>query len=43
VHGATKEMALEKAIEGTTLPIHPGAAQYYVEQGLEVPQALLAE
>lgn len=43
VHGATKEMALNKAIEGATLPIHAGAVRYYEEQGLTVPEHLRAD
>jgi len=43
VHGATKEMVLEKAVVGATLPIHPGAARYYQEQGVNVPANLIAD
>jgi TRAP transporter TAXI family solute receptor len=28
------EMTLEKALEGNTVPVHPGAARYYREKGL---------
>ena len=39
-HQATKEMSLDKAISGLTVPLHKGAIQYYQEQGLEIPSAL---
>ena len=40
IHAATKDMALEKAIAGLPVPLHPGAARYYEEQGLEIPDRL---
>ncbi|WP_114388770.1 TAXI family TRAP transporter solute-binding subunit [Notoacmeibacter marinus] len=43
IHGATKEMALENAIQGSPLPIHPGAVSFYREAGVDVPQSLLAD
>ncbi|MDX1633418.1 MAG: TAXI family TRAP transporter solute-binding subunit [Marinobacter sp.] len=43
IHPATKAMALEKAIAGLPMPLHPGAARFYREQGLEIPERLLAE
>lgn len=43
IHSATKAMALEKAIAGLPMPLHPGAARYYKEQGLKIPAALIAE
>ncbi len=42
IHGATKAMAIEKAIAGLPMPLHPGAARYYQEVGIEVPARLLA-
>ena len=41
IHKATTVMALEQAIAGLPLPLHPGAAQYYQEQGLEIPERLM--
>jgi TRAP transporter TAXI family solute receptor len=35
-HDKGKEMSLEGAIEGVSVPLHPGAAAYYEEQGLSV-------
>ncbi|MCB1184755.1 TAXI family TRAP transporter solute-binding subunit [bacterium] len=43
IHKATKDMALEKAIVGLPLPLHPGAARYFREAGLEIPARLIAE
>lgn len=42
IHPATKEMALEKALAGLPLPLHPGAARYYQEQGIDIPERLIA-
>ncbi len=43
IHPATKAMALEKAIIGLPMPLHPGAARFFEEQGLEIPERLIAE
>ena len=43
IHPATKAMAVEKAIAGLPLPLHPGALRYYEEVGLEIPDRLRAE
>lgn len=43
IHPATKAMALEKAIAGLPMPLHPGAARFYKEQGLEIPDRLIAK
>jgi len=40
VHKATKAMALQKAIVGLPMPLHPGAAKYYEEQGIKIPANL---
>lgn len=42
IHKATTAMALEKAIAGLPMPLHPGALRYYKEQGLEIPARLMA-
>lgn len=42
IHPATKAMALEKAIAGLPMPLHPGAARFYMEQGLSIPDRLIA-
>ncbi|MEL6979601.1 MAG: TAXI family TRAP transporter solute-binding subunit [Pseudomonadota bacterium] len=43
IHPATKAMAIEKAIVGLPLPLHPGAARYYAEVGVELPERLVAQ
>ncbi len=42
IHKATKAMALEKAIVGLPVPLHPGAARYYKEAGIQIPDSLIA-
>jgi hypothetical protein len=41
IHGATNDMKLELALKGLGAPLHPGAARYYAEQGLAIPDRLL--
>ena len=41
IHPATKAMAVEKAIAGLPLPLHAGAARYYKEMGLDIPERLM--
>ncbi|WP_336366835.1 TAXI family TRAP transporter solute-binding subunit [Marinobacter sp. C2H3] len=43
IHPATKAMALEKAIAGLPMPLHPGAARFYKEQGISIPDRLIAK
>jgi len=33
-HDKGKEMSLEGAVDGVSVPLHPGAAKYYEEQGM---------
>ncbi len=35
-HAKGKELSLEGAVQGVSVPLHPGAAKYYSEQGLAV-------
>ncbi|BCV24160.1 MAG TPA: TAXI family TRAP transporter solute-binding subunit [Firmicutes bacterium] len=35
-HKAAKEMTIQNALNGMTVPLHPGAAKYLKEQGLNV-------
>ena len=42
IHPATKAMSLEQAIAGLPVPLHPGAARFYQEQGIEIPERLMA-
>jgi TRAP transporter TAXI family solute receptor len=43
IHKATDAMALDKAITGLPMPLHPGAARYFKEAGLSLPAQLLAD
>ena len=43
IHAATKAMAIEKAISGLPLPLHPGAARYYKEVGIKIPARLMVQ
>ena len=40
IHKATREVTLDKALVGLGAPLHPGAARYYREQGIEIPPEL---
>jgi TRAP transporter TAXI family solute receptor len=41
IHKATREMSLDIALIGLGAPLHPGAARYYREQGIEIPEELM--
>jgi len=41
IHQATRHMSLERAIIALPLPLHPGAARFYREQGIEIPDHLI--
>jgi TRAP transporter TAXI family solute receptor len=41
IHPATKAMAVERAMAGLPVPLHPGAARYYKEVGLDIPERLM--
>jgi uncharacterized protein len=43
IHKATKAMAIEKAIAGLPVPLHAGAARYYKEVGIKIPETLMAK
>jgi TRAP transporter TAXI family solute receptor len=43
IHPATKVMAVEQAMAGLPVPLHPGAAKYYKEVGLDIPSHLIAK
>ncbi len=43
IHKATSAMSIEKAIAGLPMPLHPGAARYYKEVGIEIPEHLIAK
>ena len=42
IHPITEAMKLEQAITGLPVPLHPGAARYYREMGVEIPDALIS-
>ncbi len=37
LHESTKEISLDRAVEGLPLPIHAGAQRYFEERGVELP------
>jgi len=41
IHAATKAMSLDQAIAGLPVPLHPGAARFYEEQGIDIPDELM--
>ena len=41
IHKATREVTLEGALRGIGAPLHPGAARYYRELGMEIPPELV--
>lgn len=43
IHKATNAMEIEKAIAGLPMPLHPGAAKYYKEVGINIPDHLMAK
>ncbi len=43
IHKATTAMSTDKALAGLPMPLHPGAARYYKEIGLVIPDNLIAK
>ncbi len=43
IHKATNAMSLDKALAGLPVPLHPGAAKYFKEAGVEIPENLMAQ
>ena len=41
IHKATSDMSLDTALSGLPLPLHPGAARFYRDAGLDIPADLL--
>lgn len=41
IHPATEFMALDSALNGLPVPLHPGAVQYYQEVGIDIPERLM--
>ena len=42
IHPATNAMMLKVAINGLPVPLHPGAARFYTEMGIDIPARLIA-
>ncbi|MDI9370505.1 MAG: TAXI family TRAP transporter solute-binding subunit [Synergistaceae bacterium] len=38
VHAKAKEITLETALDGVSVPVHAGAAKYYQEVGMSIPE-----
>jgi len=43
IHSGTRSISLENAIRGLTVPLHPGAARFYREQGIDIPDSLISK
>ncbi len=43
IHKATKAMSTQAAVAGLPVPLHPGAARYYKEIGVAIPDNLIAK
>lgn len=41
IHSSAKEVSLEAALEGLPAPLHLGAYNYFVEVGVDIPDALV--
>lgn len=41
VHAEAEPITLENALNGITIPLHPGAYKYYTEVGLDIPEELI--
>ncbi len=41
VHAVAADMTLATALDGMTVPLHPGAVKYYKEKGMTIPANLL--
>lgn len=40
IHAQGKNIKLETALAGVSIPLHPGAVKYYKEKGMEIPARL---
>ncbi|WP_054841165.1 TAXI family TRAP transporter solute-binding subunit [Thermococcus peptonophilus] len=40
VHAKTKYISLDTALDGMSIPLHPGAIKFYEEKGIKVPDKL---
>ncbi|MUM76580.1 TAXI family TRAP transporter solute-binding subunit [Pseudodesulfovibrio sp. F-1] len=39
-HSAARDMGLERALDGVSVSLHPGAVRFWAEQGLDIPERL---
>ena len=42
-HPVAAEMTIEHALDGIFVPIHPGAAKFWQEQGLKIPENIMPQ
>lgn len=40
IHAATREIDLQQALAGIVNPVHPGAARYFAERGVTIPERI---
>lgn len=43
IHGATRDMRMDIAVQGLGAPLHAGALRYYREVGVEIPERLILD
>ncbi len=43
IHRATRAMDMAKAVDGLPIPLHPGAARYFRDAGVQIPNTLEAD
>ncbi|MCB0163639.1 MAG: C4-dicarboxylate ABC transporter substrate-binding protein, partial [Anaerolineae bacterium] len=40
-HPAAGEMSIESGVTGIPVPLHPGAAQFWQDHGIEIPENIM--
>jgi uncharacterized protein len=40
-HPSAKDITIENALNGISIPLHPGAVKYYQERGIEIPEEIM--
>jgi len=43
IHSGNSVVTLDNALKGVAIPLHPGAVQFFRDQGLEIPDELIPE
>ncbi len=43
IHGATRDMRMDIAVQGLGAPLHAGALRYYREVGIDIPERLILD